>query len=137
MPRLRGPGPMDGRGDVPPSLPSFSRRLPPSMETTSHYVKAHLGKQGGTERWLDLDWVDKRTPAYAFCAGALCGPCVAPCLPRVGRLRDDAGSLLRGTLEHCTESGPRGPWMNEAFLRLERLHSTCAQPQPERDLDIF
>ena len=55
VPQPRGPGPMDGRGDEPPSLPSFSRRLPPSMETTSHYVKAHLGKQGGTERWLDLD----------------------------------------------------------------------------------
>ena len=48
VPQPRGPGPVDGRGDVPPSPPYPSLGgYPLVWNHPSHYVKAHLGKQGG------------------------------------------------------------------------------------------
>jgi len=52
-----------------------------------------------------------RAAAYVFCAGVLCGSCVAPCSPW-GPPSRRRGLDPRGALRLCTDDG-QWAWFNE------------------------
>ena len=118
------------RAGRPPSRAAPGTRLagrtrprgPGSLYTVRHDLDGHGGRARS----------DARTTALVFCAGVLCGSCVAPCspwgLPSRRRELDP-----RGAPRLCTGAGPEGHGLMNtiqsltaiagARYRLESLHS--------------
>ena len=68
----------------------------------------------GARRW-DSVRNSARTTAYASCAGALCGSCVAPCLP-LGPVSSTARARSSRGTATVHRSRPSGPRPNEVIF---------------------
>ena len=60
-------------------------------------------------------WTSARFTAYVFCAGVLCGPCVAPGLP-LGPVSSTARARSSRGPATVHRRRPRGPRLNEVFF---------------------
>ena len=91
------------QGRAQPPWPDGGYPITPGISQRPPWAKqANPGHQAWVRRGRSR--IDARTAAYVFCAGVLCGPCVAPCSPW-GPPPRRRGVVPRGALRLCTDDG--------------------------------